>query len=116
MKIRDLRQQNLGRPQVIFDALTYEPDASGNLIEKRKDAIIYLDGTNGTLYHFQRYTAKEGWVYKSHANLDVANNEEHKLIQGYINSLGAAVRAYSESQGIVAKAEARAKAKKVDGE
>lgn len=115
MKIKDLHQQNLARPQVIFNALTYEPTASGDLEEKRKDAIVYLDGTNGTFYHFQRYTAKEGWVYKSHANLDL-KNEEHRLIDGYINSLSAAVRAYSESQGIVAKAEARAKAKKIDGE
>lgn len=99
----------------MFSMPTFEPDGSGSMKQNRRDTIIYLDGTNGTSYHFQRYAGKEGWIYKSHANLDL-KNEEHRLIEGYINALGSAIRAHTESLGIVAKAEARAKAKQPNGE
>lgn len=113
MKVKNLKEKNNARPYVMFDALEYQPDSTGELVPKKKLTQIFLDTSAGTFYHLQRCATKEGWVYHSHANLDM-QNEEHKAINDYINSIGAAVRAIVEKQGIVAKAEARAKAK--DGE
>lgn len=113
MKVENLKEKQNARPHVIFDALCYEPDADGSLQPKRRLVQIFLDTSSGTFYHFQRYATKTGWVYQSHANLDL-KNEDHNSINNYINSVGSAVKAIVEKQGIAAKAEARAKAK--DGE